>query len=135
MIYSVRTFPVYNQLGKSFNKVEKDKGKRENSSLWEKGERTLKIVERETWEKQAWSQFSEHQSLLKCNWVQVVFEYLCPCFMVFLSSSSSLSGSHLLILAAMITFVINSCPTPLEGDSVNNKETEEKTKNLVAPCI
>jgi len=54
--------------------------------------------------------------------------------MVFLSSSS-LSGSQQLILAAMIMPVINSCPTPLEGDSVNDKETKEKTKNLVAPCI
>ena len=32
------------------------------------------------------------------------------------------------ILAAMIMPIINSCPSPLEGDSVDNKETKREKK-------
>lgn len=104
--------------GKVLTKLERTK-ERENSSLWEEGEsHSLK----KEWKGKLGRNkldhsFSELQSLLKCNWVQAVFKYVCLSFMVFLSSSSSLSGSRLLILAATIMPVISSWPTLLKGDS------------------
>lgn len=81
-------------------------------------------MERETWEKQTFISFSKHQVLFKFNWIQAIFEYYVRILQF--SCLLLLSGAQLLILAAMIMPVINSCPTPLEGESVDNQETKRK---------
>lgn len=81
-------------------------------------------MERETWEKQTFISFSKHQVLFKFNWIQAIFEYYVHILQF--SCLLPLSGAQLLILAAMIMPVINSCPTPLGGESVDNQETKTK---------
>lgn len=121
--YFMRTFPSCDQLGTSSNKAEnkvaKNKAGARAEASQRKEEKAWKCQRKRNLGETTFTKFSEHHSLFKYNWIQVILEYSCPHFIAFLSSSS-LSGSQLLILAAMITPVINSCPTPPEGESSDN---------------
>lgn len=114
-MWFIRTFPVYNLLGKIFNrnKAKKQRREKEKCVAFERKRRKLlcKCQQKEKLEiNKLLSQFFQVRALLKHNWVLVSTFFSFPVFFTL--------G---LTLAVRITLAY-SYPTPPEGDSVDKWE-------------